>query len=389
MKKFYFIDIFALCIVTLIFSCTPSQQYLKKKGHSVAEDSEYIRVLLLKSHDMITISSKARMRITDLKDNRIVYDASRGIVKITPDKIKSRVLIESWNSPLSIQNTAYRGSIEITNVLGNLHVINLIRMEDYIKSVVPSEIPSSWPMEALKAQAVAARTYAYYHLSNKSNEKGIYDLDATTNFQVYKGISVETESTSEAVMKTNGEVIVDNYKPIVAYFHSACGGRTVDDKYVWIGNDLPYLKSVRCPFCSNSPNAMWEIFITIDEIKQHLSVKYKSMGAIKNIAFYKKDGRVVEVRVKSNSGTINLNGNEFRLLFPTKMIKSLYFTSIKQGNGLKIKGHGWGHGVGLCQWGAKGQAENGASYKKILNYYYHDTKIAKLNGKGKDRYASR
>jgi len=389
MKKILFIDIFALFIVTLLFSCAPSQQYLKKKGHSVAEDSEYIRVLLLKSHDMITVSSAARMRITDLKDNRIVYDASRGSVKITPDKVKSRLLIESWDSPLSIQNTAYRGSIEITNVLGNLHVINLIKMEDYIKSVVPSEIPASWPAEALKAQAVAARTYAYYHLSNKSNEKGIYDLDATINFQVYKGISVETDSTSEAVMKTSGEVIVDNYKPIVAYFHSACGGRTVDDKFVWIGNDLPYLKSVRCPFCGNSPNAVWEIFISIDEIKQHLSVKYKSIGTIKNIAFYKKDGRVVEVRVKSNSGTINLNGNEFRLLFPPKMIKSLYFTSIKQGSGLKIKGRGWGHGVGMCQWGAKGQAENGASYKKILQYYYYHTKIAKLNGKNKDRYASR
>jgi stage II sporulation protein D len=296
-----------------------------------------------------------------------------------PEKIKNIYVIETGVNPVFINNTGYRGKIEIHNVLGKIYIINIVNIEEYLASVVPSEMPPSWNMEALKAQAIAARTYTYYHLTKKQNNKSIYDLDATTNFQVYKGIIAEKESSTKAVRDTSGIIMTYNYTPILAYFHSTSGGKTSDDKYVWQGDDLPYLSSVQCTYSKDSPHYEWTTEISLSEIEKGLMKKYQRIGKINKISFKKFDDRVVEVNIVHSNGSLSLSGNQFRLLIDPSKLKSTFFTAKQNKSSFHIYGKGWGHGVGMCQWGAKGRGEKGFNYEQILSYYYKDIKLTRIN----------
>jgi len=373
-SRLHFIILLVLSAGLILASCTPTPQYLRKRNIKVVKENKNIRVLILKTRFPFSIKADSRLKIRERNSGRIVYDAQKASLKIRPGKVRQGLMIESYNDVISVNGKEYRGRIEIKNTLGVLMVINHLTLEDYIKGVVPSEVPSLWPEEVLKAQAVAARTYAMYHL-NKKKATQLFDLDGTTNFQVYKGKSGEYASTNSAVDKTRGEYLVHGYQPILAYFHSACGGRTIDDRYVWKGSDMPYLKGIRCTYCSISPNFNWETRISLVQMQASLAKKYPTMGKIKRIAFKRKAGRVALVQIGHSNGTINITGNNFRLMFPVKTVKSLYFVSKKSGRGLVLHGHGWGHGVGMCQWGAKGMAMQGKSYRDILSFYYRDVKV--------------
>ncbi|MFH0974824.1 MAG: SpoIID/LytB domain-containing protein [Spirochaetota bacterium] len=372
------------CFLLVYLSCTPSKKYIYKQYQVSGIDKLFIRILLKKTEQRVLVSSRTKFKITDKKTGKIIYSDTGKDIYYEPGKIDNAVLIESWGSPLSIDGDDYRGMIELHNVLGKMHVINVIQMNEYLYSVVPGEIVSSWDSEALKAQAVAARTYTYHHLTK--NKKSLFDLDSTSNFQVYKGVSVEKESTTAAVNETSGKVAFSRGKPIVAFFHSTCGGRTTDDRNVWSGDGEDYLKSVSCSFCKDSPYYSWEEKLTLYDIKQCLGRKYKSVGPISGISFERKGNRVFSAVIQHKHGTIKLTGNELRLLFPEKKIKSMFFSAKKVKDGLILSGHGWGHGVGMCQWGAKGMAEKGAGYKEILKYYYRGVSIRDA---GQKDYAGR
>jgi len=378
MKKFsiYFAIVFSAGL--LFTTCTPSEKYLRNKNSEISSGTNYVKILIRTENNNFKISSDSDLRVIDKKDSRVIYESKKGGLNFYPDKIKNIYLIESGNNILYVNSIGYRGKIELHNVLGKIYIINVVNMEDYLLSVVPSEMPSSWPLEALKAQAVASRSYSYYHLI-KNKDKNIYDLDATTNFQVYKGIVSEKPSSTEAVIKTSGMIMVYNYEPIVAYFHSTSGGKTADDKDVWPGSDLPYLESVECKYGADSPHNEWVTELTLAEISNALAKKYKRIENIQKISFQKKNDRVVEVTIIHKNGTIKLGGNEFRLLFPPQKLKSTYFTASRDKKSLIIHGRGWGHGVGMSQWGAKGRSEKGIKYDAILNYYYKDIKFQRIS----------
>jgi stage II sporulation protein D len=342
-------------------------------------DTSYIRVLLL-NKGSIKLGSKSGFRIREKKSGKILYESRKKHLVIGAGKIKRSLLVESRGTPLSLNETPYRGMFELHNIVGKIYVINIVKMDNYLFSVVPSEIPASWDMQALKAQAVAARTYTYYHLLNRKKKK-IYDLDASTNFQVYKGMSSEKPDTTRAVLETSGEILSHNHKPILAYFHSTCGGKTADDDFIWKGKGKTYLTGIKCNYCSQSPHYRWQEKLTLHEIKNSLSKKYRNIGKIRRISFTRRFGRVTGVEILHSSGKLTLSGNSFRLLFPPKKLKSMYFVSRKSGSGLLIRGRGWGHGVGLCQWGARGMAEKGANYRAILKHYYRNIRLVKINRK--------
>lgn len=377
-------SLYTSIILLYCLSCTPPREFLLKKRGAIADRGPFIRVLIKKTNDRVLLSSKKNIRITDLKTRKIKFDGKARHLYFYAEKISGPILVESPGSHLEIDKKAYRGMVELHNNLGNLYVINIVKMNEYLYGVVPSEIPSSWEIEAVKAQAVAARTYTYHHLMNK--KKSLYDLDATTNFQVYRGLAVETENSNKAVEETAGDIIVYNNKPILAFFHSTCGGWTMNDSNIWNGDDKPYLEPVRCGYCEGSPNYKWEAEINLYEIRHHLNIKYKGTGRILGISFKRRGTRVDSIIIQHKNGLLNLSGNEFRLLFPEKKIKSMYFSSEKTPRGLILHGYGWGHGVGMCQWGAKGMAEKGAAYKEILEYYYRGTRIINT---GRKSYASR
>ncbi len=365
----------AACALFLAFlaGCAPSREFLLKKSTEIGADKNYVRVLLLNTAERVAVASPARMKISGLSDRRVHYDGKGRAVFFYTEKVKEPVVVESLNSPLSVNGAPYRGAIELHSRMGRLLVINVLTMDEYLSGVVPCEISSGWNVEALRAQAVAARSYAYYHIMNGTD--ALFDLNATNRSQVYGGVKVETERTSKAVRDTSGQVVSHNNKPILAFFHSTCGGSTIDNNKVWAGEAREYLRSVRCEYCSQSPHYAWEEMLTLYEIRHHLARKYVGVGAVTGITFRKEGGRVNHVTVDHKNGIVRLSGNDFRLLFPEKKIKSLFFEAVKTKNGLLLKGHGWGHGVGLCQWGANGMAERKAGYADILQHYYHGTRL--------------
>jgi stage II sporulation protein D len=361
-------------VFSLLVSCSPSKKYLIEQGQqAIGRESAYIKVLVLRSQENVSIAARGKIRVSNLKSRSIDYERTDSKIVFSADKVLSPVIVESSSNWIEVNGVRYRGMAELHNIVGAICVINVVRLDDYLMAVVPSEMAASWPAEALKAQAVAARTYAYYHILKKKGD--VYDLDATTNFQVYRGVSAETAASTKAVTDTAGQIMIFGNKPVLAFFHSTCGGSTIDGRYVWSGEDLPYLRGVSCGFCADSPYYRWEERMSMPELRQFIAGRYAGIGQIRGISFDRLHGRVVEATIRHRNGTIKISGNDFRQIFPEKRIKSMCFVAAKKGKNFQIEGRGWGHGVGMCQYGAKGMADRGAPYKKILQYYYRGVSI--------------
>ncbi|OHD63212.1 MAG: hypothetical protein A2176_11625 [Spirochaetes bacterium RBG_13_51_14] len=366
-------------ILIATHACSP---FMLKSRFSGGPDRTAVRILIVKTRDNFTISSGAPLAVSSKNTQGAAPESGSTAIIFSPSRISAPLMVQPTDSPLLLNGLPYRGTMEIIGLNGTALVINVLHIHEYLVSVVPGEIPADWEEEALKAQAVAARTYTYYHLLAGRKNPQPYDLDATAQSQVYRGMNDEKPRTTEAVASTAGVVIVYDYQPIISYFHSTCGGRTTDDRYVWNQRDLPYLTGVRCGYCGESTKFLWEYILTLDEIREAVSKTYRAIGRIRNIAFRKKDDRVLEIVIHHNRGVTRISGNNFRLLFPPEKIRSLYFTSKQYNKGLILTGHGWGHGVGLCQWGARGMAQKGFTYREILKHYYSGVEIASV----KDRY---
>lgn len=363
-------------VLCILFSCSTPDGYMINVPRST-ESEIPVRILLSRSDAPVSVSSSGEIIIHSKRSGELLHRSLGKTIKFAPERMSERVTVEASSGLLHVNDAPYRGVMEIHPSGESILVINELKLDEYLLSVVPSEIPSSWPLEALKAQAVAARTYTIYHLKN-TRSAGPYDLDATTKFQVYRGVSAENERTTEAVLSTSGKIISADGVPICAYFHSTCGGRTANDSDVWKGIDLGYLEGVECGYCADSPSAEWTVELGLNEIHSAVSSKFGRIGKIKRITFHKESGRVTDVIVVHDSGSISIPGNSFRLLFPGNRIKSLYMDCEKNDNGLLVRGRGWGHGVGLCQYGARGMAEKGRSYRDILKHYYSSVDIIPL-----------
>lgn len=362
--------------LALIASCSPSQKYLSKQGGSYSGQGAKVKVLILKSNVPVIIASKTRIKISDLKNRNVLYNNVNKSIKIYPEKLNNSIVAESWESPIFVNQKPYRGTIEFHNLSGKIHVINELSIEDYLQGVVPSEMNGNWHVEALKAQAIAARTYAYYMILQKA--KGIYDLDSTTSSQVYKGISVETELANQAVKETSGLIMTYENKPILAVFHSTSGGSIISNDLVWGGERLPYLVDKNDPYSTSSPHYQWTTDVNLYDIRQKLGSKYGQIGEIKGISFRKHKERVVEVIISHENGKFKISGNDFRLILGAEKVKSQLFKAERIKDGMRLQGRGFGHGVGMCQYSAKEMAEKGARSEQILKYFYNGIVINKM-----------
>lgn len=278
-------------------------------------------------------------------------------------------------SPVDVNSRRYRGYLEIRpNQNNKLDVINVLDLEDYLYGVMKPEISPSWSPEAIKAQAVAARTFALYQKMNNRDKN--WDLSATALSQVYGGLGSEDSRSNACVDQTRGVILTHQGKPILAQYHATCGGRTEDSKDIW-GTDQPYLQSVSCPFCKGSPHYRWTARVSLAEIAQSLN---RGIGKIYSIQAQKKSGsgRITELKIVHSQGNKIISGNDFRLLLGPQRIRSTLFTIQMAGEDVIFRGRGWGHGAGMCQWGMKRMAEEGYNYRRILRYYFKDVKIEKL-----------
>jgi stage II sporulation protein D (peptidoglycan lytic transglycosylase) len=268
----------------------------------------------------------------------------------------------------------YRGFLTVSKESNGLEAVNHNSVEGYLYGVVPKEMPSGWPKEALKAQAVAARTYALY-VKGKRRDKS-YDVDATTASQVYGGYDAETLPSNAAVNETKGQVITYDGKLVVAYFHASSGGHTEDARNVWSA-DIPYLSGIPDRYSANVPEGNWECFLSYDLVRDRLNQYGFSIGRIDRLTTVNTpdSGRAAKVTFHSDRGNLTLSSNDFRIKLGSKRLKSTLFKIDPNNEGIFFRGKGFGHGVGMSQWGAKRMAEQGYTYKEILNFYYKNVRI--------------
>ncbi len=340
---------------------------------------------------------------------------------------------------LKVNKRIYRGYIEVyPSSQGGLDVVNILPLEAYLKGVIRMEISEKWPIDAIKAQAIIARTFALYNW-NKHIKEG-FNLCATTHCQLYGGVTHESPITNKAVDDTRGFILVYKGKPIDSVYHSASGGYTEDSEYVW-GKYIPYLRGVKSNFEHPTKDINWTFAIDSDTLRRKLYSWYKKdIGDVYDIKIdtLSPHGRIYKLTVIGTMGTIKMKGTDFRFLLGVRNLKSTMFTIEKVRRKKKItviekideepsltekfqqkedwtleelvtllkedmnqeeketkivkkeievdsnktfflfKGKGLGHGVGLSQWGAKALAEMGYNYKDILKYYYHNVKLIRL-----------
>ena len=267
-----------------------------------------------------------------------------------------------------------RGPLEIQNLPSGLAVINEIDLETYVAGVVSGEVSPKWPLEALKAQAVAARTYVLY--KQVENHQEPFDVFASVLDQVYHGHAARAESVLRAVAETKGHVVTYDRGPIYAAYSSTAAGPTEDALYVWALN-LPYLKGVNCPFDEQAPRYDWRTSFTFEFLEQQLRKEGFAVGAVATITPYTftPSGRVDRVRLLHSQGEIILRGQDLRRIVGYSKIFSTNFSIESVGAKVVVVGHGAGHAVGMCQWGMREMAELGYDYQSILRHYYPGTTL--------------
>jgi stage II sporulation protein D len=284
-----------------------------------------------------------------------------------PAKDEKIQKLGSVKGDLLVMGTHYSGTIDVWKGDNGLYIINELPLEDYVKDVVAVEIRPDWEAEALKAQSVISRTYALFQ--KKKNGNSIYHIASSVIDQVYKGNNPDIR-VSNAVEATKGEILTFDNSLIEAFYHSTCGGKTENPEDVF-GKSYPYLKSVESP-CDLSPYAEWERNIEIKDIEEALNIpKIQELS----INSYTSTHRVKELNIKTNSVYTIINAIDLRKALGWKNLPSTNFRVSRVGDSIVFKGKGYGHGVGLCQWGALQMAREGKNYKEILAFYYPGTVI--------------
>jgi len=364
-------------LLAVVFAVTPSR---------AASASKELHLLLGEAKASVTVSSSGLMQASSLQNGAPLLSTEAGSLAIKNSGGKldinglsfplEPVRVDAGDRVFSFRGHRYRGYMVVYPAEGDgLEAVNRVNLETYLKGVLPAEMPSKWPMEALKAQAVAARTYALYQMAQ--NDNGRFHMLSNTIDQVYTGINSFNERTDIAVDETKGLVLTYENRVIKAYYHSTSGSRTEDNEEVFPEGKLPYLKSVTCRYDRESPHNRWSYAVTVQEISDRLAKAGFEFGKIGGISIksFTRSGRAREIAVKTDAGREIIKATEFRKALSPVKIKSTWFRLRMSGDTVTFKGRGFGHGVGMCQWGARGMAEKRFDFRAILSHYYPGTKL--------------
>ena len=375
-----------------------------------------VRVLILEA-ESLPLAAQQQPLVLRIGDQRLALAAGEEVVlRLAEGELvlergggveRLQAAREIWLEPASrpaeggdfqLKQRGYRGRLQVLVGGSGLRAINHVGLESYLPSVVGSEMPASWPQAALRAQAVAARTYAL----RQRKPADPFDLSATVSSQVYKGVGAETPSTREAVLSTRGQVLMYGSSLANAVFHSSSGGATENSGDLW-SQQLPYLVSVP-DFDQASPVQAWQQRLEPEQLQQ----AFAEIGGAQRIDVLSttSTGRVRQARVSGPSGTLVVSGAQLRsrlglrstmvrfelvpselaaselaALPPLPLLPEQYEVGGFQPQvqlplpSLLAVGRGYGHGVGMSQWGALGLAQRGQSYDQILRHYYRGTEL--------------
>ncbi len=261
----------------------------------------------------------------------------------------------------------FRGQFQIWRGSNGMYLINELPLEEYVEGVVRAETARSWAPEALKAQAVAVRTYV---LKKKLAVEGRqYDVTSSVLHQLYKGKNADSD-VARAVEATAGEILTYGGRPIEALYHSTSGGLTELPEEVF-GSSLPYLKPVSTT-CNLSPYCLWTRRIPLEEMEQTLELK--KISSLKVVS-RTQTGRAKEVEIVSNPRTLVIKATDLRKTMGWRRLPSTDFDVDLRDNLAVFEGRGFGHGVGMCQWSSQEMALDGSTYRDILNHFYPGAEI--------------
>jgi stage II sporulation protein D len=376
-----------------------------------------IRVLLSSNTATARVSSPSGLMLTERDGSLVarvlanqvwrVEHQGRRVRAIRPDGVGTVwsdgavIAHASANALLSLDGKPYRGDVAFSGTDSGVSVVNVVKIDDYLRGVVPLEIGTASPADsaAVQAQAVTARSYAYIHLSTDARQS--YDVTGGTLDQVYGGVAVETPVASEAVESTRTQVLKFAGRVVNAPYHSTCGGSTAAASEIWRSNDEPYLQRVsdRIPgsgrfYCDLAPRFRWTRTIEgpalsaalAQYLPTYTSVPNRTPGTVRDVTIgsHTPSGRVGTVTITTDRGNFVVRGNDVRFVLRPpggEILNSTYFsvetTSALDGSiaRLTLHGMGYGHGVGMCQSGAIGRARAGQDYRTILRTYYPGTTV--------------
>ena len=371
------------CLITILFICVFQSQSV------FASKEPRIRVLISKNNNLRIRSDRSipliiegeffsskkikGLTLKNEKNKKILY-FDRNKQKKYDLKSKQQFQIRSSDGRgIWVGQKRFSGKLNIFVSDSEIFLVNVLGIEKYLSSVVGSEMPTKWPIEALKAQAIASRTYA---LKQKGNN--LFDIDSTQKNQVYNGLESRTYKTIRAVKSTRSLVLTYKNKLINALFHSSSGGMTENSQDVW-KNKYPYLSSVK-DFDKNNPKFRWQKKISSNELID----LFPEIGGLKNIEILDitSTGRVKNVKLIGSYGSKQMSGVVLRkrLGLKSNFVRFKFFeeelnNKFPKNKGLIVFGQGSGHGVGMSQWGAKYLASRGQKAERILKYFYKGVQI--------------
>ncbi len=406
--------IWAICGSASVIACA---SMMSGGGQAAADRDQYVRIALASSAESASVSATGEWRLLERSSERIIATERTGGTWVLRKSAGGIRLFHGGasngatrNGPLIVRSTEngsfvtfngkrYRGELAISAGDSGLVVVNRLSLESYLRGVVPLEIGNRTTQEAaaVEAQAVAARSYSYLHFSPAR----AFDMYATVQDQVYGGMDAEKPVADAAIAATRGMVLKFAGRVVNTPYHSTCGGSTAAVHEVWYKEpDQPYLRSVsdRIPgtdsfYCDPSPRFRWTRTFdsaALRAVMEKYLANYTSApaGQLGRIRAIRENGRtesdrVASLVVETDRGQYTLRGNDIRFVLRSpsgEILNNTYFKSETRSNGgeieqLTVTGRGYGHGIGMCQWGAIGRARAGQDYRTILAAYYPGTTI--------------
>ena len=354
-----------------------------------------MRVAVVRNEPHVDLAVHGRFRIVSLGTAQAVREGQR-LPKVEVRASQQGIVVDgevfsreglrvepTRDATIDLNGQRLRGVLDILQQKGQtLLVINHVDVEDYLRGVLSKEAPHYWPIEALKALAIAARTYAIFQRLSKASVE--YDVTSDVLSQLYGGKTAERGRTSRAVKDTDGLILTYQGQVFPAFYHSTCGGLTEHASVMGPFNLDPLKGSLTCSFCVASPFYRWQRQLTKADVAW--AVKRQGRGSVwpiedMQVVEYSLTGRVAKVRIRGGGRSMVLSGYEFRQLFGFDQIRSTAFAIVREGDGFILQGRGWGHGVGLCQWGTAELARRGLLAREILAYYYPGVELVRLGEK--------
>jgi len=397
----------ALALVALAafvpFACIPKPSATRAPSQALEPtpqriEARPVRVLLVDRAPVATIACAAPCRIVPVpRGSAPAVDTGPGPIATTEVRafprglhLGERALLHNAvritptrDGTLTVNGRRYRGELLVRrHGAGALSVVNLVPIERYLWGVLGSETYAGWPAAALEAQAIVSRTYTLWRMADRRRQP--FDLHGTVADQSYLGVAKEDPRLTSAVDRTAGVVLLYQMKLFRCYYHSTCGGHTDAVENYFPDPPLLPLSGVRCGYCEGSKHYRW----TRELAKAKLCQALRERGGLAlarlaslEVTSRTKAGRVRELAVEGPDGArLVMAGGKFRHIVGARVLPSTFFEVRDLGERCEFRGRGWGHGVGLCQWGAKGMADSGFGAADILRHYYTGATLQRVYG---------